>query len=194
MKETTMTPFQRVSAMNTAFGNPKGDPSNIDWTRVRNQFKNIHDEYCEGLIALGCAPGVVSMIRESHAGWLSQAVWAYSAKDVTEVRDALADIQVFKDGALHMMGYDGDRDMDDVVDGVMTRFIKDDEDKANTIAMHALKGVSQVYFEGEYPKMVMKSLVDQPDAPRGKFLKSASYRNTVFRPAPVASTEVAKKD
>lgn len=66
------------------------------------------------------------------------------------------------------------------VDGVMTRFIKDDADKQATQALHAANGVTDVYFEGEYPTMVMKSASDQPDAPKGKFLKSASYKQTVF--------------
>lgn len=169
--------------MNTAFGNAKGDPDNIDIARIRSQCKNIHDEYLELLTALGYPPGMVELIAQAHANWISQAA-LFTTPNIEGIRDALADIQVFKDGALHLMGYDGDRDMDDVVDGVMTRFVKDDADKAATIALHAAKGVTQVYFEGEYPKMVMKSAVDQPDAPKGKFLKSASYQNTTFRPAP----------
>jgi hypothetical protein len=39
--------------------------------------------------------------------------------------------------------------------------------------------------------MVMKSASDQPDAPKGKFLKSASYQNTVFRPVPGSADVVA---
>lgn len=178
------TPFQRVSEMNTAFGNPKGNPNNIDWQRVRNQCKNIGDEFCELLSALGLPQVYVSAIRDIQRINTNPRLFRDYEVDVTDVRDALADIHVFKDGALHMMGYDGDNDMADVVDGVMTRFIKDDDDKAATVAFHASKGVTEVYFEGEYPRMVMKSLVDQPDAPVGKFLKSVSYKNTAFRPAP----------
>ena len=96
------------------------------------------------------------------------------------VRDALCDINVFSYGAHHMMGLDADRDMDAVITGVMTRFIKNPEDKAQTVAKHSQAGVTEVYFEGAYPYMVMKSAVDQPDAPKGKFLKSASYRAPEF--------------
>jgi predicted HAD superfamily Cof-like phosphohydrolase len=151
------TPFQRVAEMNTAFGNPKGNASNIDWKRLRSQCLNILDEYNELLVAL-------------------------SREEVEGVRDALCDIQVFANGAQHLMGVDGDADMHAVVDGVMTRFIKDEDDKIATISMHRAKGVTEVYFVGEYPKMIMKSERDQPDAPKGKFLKSASYSNTVFPP------------
>lgn len=176
------TPFQRVAEMNAAFGNPKGDPENIDWQRVRSQCKNIHDEYLELLKGLGLSHGVVSEMRELHAK-ATEAHFFY-APNVIDVRDALADIQVFKDGGLHLMGYDGDRDMDDVVDGVMTRFVKDEDDLKATLAMHAAKGVTDVFVEGEYPTAILKSGSDQPDAPKGKFLKSASYVNTIFRPAP----------
>jgi len=149
------TPNERIAEMNVAFGNPKGNTSNINWQKLHAQCKNILDEYNELLDAL-----------------------AYS--DMHAVRDALCDIQVFASGAQHLMGINADADMHAVIDGVMTRFIKDVYDKDATVAMHAAKGVTQVYFEGEYPKMVMKSAVDQPDAPKGKFLKSASYTNTVF--------------
>lgn len=102
------------------------------------------------------------------------------AANLDEVRDGLCDIHVFAYGAHHLMGIDADQDMNSVLDGVMTRFIKDEADKQATIAKHAAKGVFEVYFEGEYPVMVMKSAVDQPDAPKGKFLKSASYCEPEF--------------
>lgn len=177
-----MTPFQRVSEMNTAFGNPQGFPDKIDLERVRKQCLNIPDEVGELFVALGADAVVTKVAVNSLKAAMRTA--EDDLVNITDVRDALADIQVFKDGALHMMGYDGDRDMDDVVDGVMTRFVKDAADLDATIALHASKGVTDVYFEGQFPTMVMKSGSDQPDAPRGKFLKSASYQNTVFRPAP----------
>lgn len=180
---TKQTSFQRVAEMNTAFGNPKGDAENIDWSRIRSQCKNIHDEYCELLEGFGLDKRLITKLRNAHSHTLYFDENFICKPDTEAVRDALCDIQVFAKGAQHLMGYDGDNDMDDVVDGVMSRFVKDEDDKLATILLHAGKGVTEVYFEGEYPKMVMKSAVDQPDAPKGKFLKSASYVNTVFRPA-----------
>lgn len=177
------TPFQRVAEMNTAFGNPKGDAQNIDWPKILNQCKNLFDEYCELLIGLGMPAEKLMELRSAHQKYVVGLNFD-NEPDVEAVRDALCDIQVFDLGAQHLMGYDGDNDMDDVVDGVMTRFIKSPEDRCRTMELHHAKGVTQVYFEGEYPKVVMKSAVDQPDAPKGKFLKSASYVNTVFRSAP----------
>lgn len=161
------TSFQRVAEMNTAFGNHVGDANNIDWDKLTNQCKNILDEYQNELV-----------------GYLA-------TRNLTGVRDTLGDIQVFAMGGQHIAGVDGDADMNDIVDGVMTRFVKDEADLAATIAKHAAKGVTQVYTEGEYPKMILKSLVDQPDAPKGKFLKSASYQDTVFRDPPLRVVDMA---
>lgn len=172
------TNFQRVSEMNVAFGNPKGDPFLLNVPKVRSQVKNILDEYCELQIALGADRASVNALRQA-----GQAVtYTTEAIDVDAVRDALCDGHVFAYGAHHMMGIDADKDMNAVIDGVMTRFIKSDADLDATIALHAARGVTQVYFEGNYPKMVMKSFIDQPDAPKDKFLKSASFCDTVFPP------------
>lgn len=154
-----LTTFQRVAEMNTAFGNPAGDANNINWSKLYSQCKNILDEYQELLDAI-------------------------DMRDFTGVRDALCDIEVFTMGAQHIAGLDGDADLHDVITGVMTRFVKDEDDLKATLAKHYAKGVSKVYIEGEFPKMVVKSAVDQPDAPKGKFLKSASYKDTVFRAPP----------
>lgn len=169
------TNFVLVSNMNVAFGNPQGSPAAIDLNKVRNQTRNILDEYLEVQVALGASPESVKAIREAAKG-----ITYPGSVDIDDVRDGLCDIHVFAYGAHHLMGIDADRDMKSVVDGVMTRFVKDDADKAATIAKHAAKGVTDVYFEGAYPVMVMKSAVDQPDAPMGKFMKSASYAEPVF--------------
>lgn len=172
------TNFQLVSQMNSAFGNPKGDPSLINWERVRNQSVNVFDEFIELQVALGlCQEGIDALksIRRILA-FLPYGL----VLNTDKVRDALCDINVFSYGAHHLMGIDADRDMESVVRGVMTRFIKDEQDKQATVARHAAKGVTDVYFEGEYPTMIMKSASDQPDAPKGKFLKSASFKEPVF--------------
>lgn len=187
MKDKMKTSFQLVSEMNVAFGNPKGDPLNIPWDRVAKQALNIPDEVGEMFIALGGHDkysATADRIREAASAFKAALHVAYhnpsAAPDLHGVRDASRDVGVFNDGIPHFMGIDGDEDMRTVIRGVMTRFIKDEEDKAATIARHAAKGVTEVYFEGEYPTMIMKSAVDQPDAPRGKFLKSASYKEFPF--------------
>jgi len=169
--------YQRVSKMNTAFGNPKGDAERIDWARVRRQVLNIADEFGETVIALGADAEVV---KDAVAHLKFVASKAINPIDRDLVRDGLCDMHVFGYGAHHLMGIDADADMNAVVDGVMTRFMKDPDDRLATQIMHAKKGVTEVYVEGDYPTMVLKSASDQPDAPKGKFLKSASYQDTVF--------------
>lgn len=172
-----MTNFTSVANMNTAFGNPKGDPHSIDFERVRKQCLNIPDEFGELAVALGADPDLIKA-AVNNLKWVASLHG--NAVDLDKVRDALCDMHVFAYGAHHLMGIDADGDMAAVVDGVMTRFIKDEADKAATIAKHAAAGVVDVYFEGDFPTMVMKSARDQQDAPKGKFLKSASYSDTVF--------------
>lgn len=178
------TNHQLVAAMNTAFGNPKGDPDAIDWDRIAKQSLNIADELGEMFVALGAereaTRTAVQLFKLSIERLRAVGQAGGTPVDRDGVRDALCDIHVFGYGAHHLMGIDADADMWAVLTGVMTRFIKDEADKAATIAKHAAAGVTDVYFEGEYPTMIMKSASDQPDAPKGKFLKSASYREPVF--------------
>lgn len=147
--------FEMVSKMNTAFGNPKGDSGAIDLNKLKSQCKNILDEFKE----------------------LMEAI---DAQDFYKIRDALCDIHVFAYGAHHLMGLDADADMIRVISAVMTRFVKDGKDMRATMDKHKAKGITETYVEGEYPFAILKSAVDQPDAPKGKFLKSASYREPEF--------------
>lgn len=156
--------FERVSAMNVAFCNPKGDPNNINWERLENQCKNIQDEFNELMSAIA--------LRDVSGG--------------QGVRDALCDILVFTLGAQHFMGIDGNTDMNAVLDGVMSRFVKNQEDHHDTMTKYNNLGV-EYYSEGSYPTMCLKSSRHQWDIngenyPKGKFLKSASFANPVFPP------------
>jgi hypothetical protein len=170
-----MDNFETVSVMNEAFGNPQGDPTNIDYDRIRAQCINIGHEFVELLNALGADPYYTNMLLR-----ITNDIGFSLTADLDAVRDALCDIHVFAYGAHHLMGIDANKDMATVVNAVMTRFVKDPQDQQETIDKHAAKGVREVYFEGTYPTMIMKSAVDQPDAPKGKFLKSASYKEPVF--------------
>lgn len=74
------TIFQLVCEMNEAFGNPEGDPENLDWERLSKLLPNIRAETNE----------------------LKAAI---EANDIDGIRDALCDIRVFALGGLHAMGY-----------------------------------------------------------------------------------------
>lgn len=153
--------FKSVKDMNTAFGNPEGDPRDLDWTRLEKQISNVKDEYNETMLAL-------------------------QNRDVEQVRDGLCDIMVFALGAFHFMGVDADVDMQAVIAGVMTRFCKDQAELDATIKKYDALEV-EFYIEGEFPTKCLKSAKDQKDKngdnlPMGKFLKSANYSQPVFAP------------
>jgi len=174
------TSFEIVSSMNEAFNNAKGDPANIDFNQIRNQSKNIIHEFIELMKALNLNKDTVDMLTSAADEITLDKFDQDKAIVLNDVRDALCDVRVFSYGAHHMMGIDGDRDTQSVIDGVLSRYIKDEDDKLATILHHASRGVTDVYFEGEYPRMIMRSAREQPDAPAGKFLKSASYSQPVF--------------
>lgn len=183
-EKALLTNFLLVGHMNNAFGNPKGHCSNIDWDRVSKQALNVANELAELFVGLGADKALAKQAAEGFKERLEvlrQAGLANGNKvNRVIVRDSACDINVFSYGVHHFMGIDADADMAAVINGVMTRFIKDEADKQATIKLHAEAGVTDVYFQGEFPTMVMKSARDQPDAPKDKFLKSASYMDTVF--------------
>lgn len=171
--------FQQVTRMNHAFGNPKGDPATFDIETLRNQLLNIPDELGETLIAMGYDPEQVKREVGNFVAGL-KSIERTGSLDIDGVRDGMIDQHVFLYGGHNIIGCDADQDMVSVIQGVMTRFIKNLEDEVATRAKHAIKGVTDVYFEGDYPTRVMKSASNQPDAPKGKFLKSASYSEPKF--------------
>ena len=173
--------FQDVAAMNVAFGNPKGNPENFEdsvsvngvlapqltnWSRIEKQCKNILSEYVE----------------------LMEAV---ATRNVAGVRDALCDINVFSLGAHHLMGYDADEDMREVVGALFSRFCVDEQHLKETSEHYTNLGVTH-YSEGEFPTKCLKSAYDQGvftakdgtqamEYPQGKFLKALGYRQPVLK-------------
>lgn len=175
-----MTNFELVAKMNDAFGNPEGDPHAIDWPRIVRQQFNILDEFIELQKAMGAPSDILNLLLSVRQN-ISDALGRYLGhKDLDKVRDALCDIHVFAYGAHHLMGIDADADMESVVGAVMTRFVKDQDDLDATIKKYAELGVTEIYTEGQFPTMIVKSATDQPDAPKGKFLKAASYTEPKF--------------
>ena len=153
----TGTFHQRVGQMNWAFGNRLYNREDAPWEEYAKRLvKNVLDELIEleKAIATGSFDGY---------------------------RDAMCDIQIFTAGEQYRERLDGEDDCKVVLDSLLTRFVKNPGDLAASIAMHNAKGVFDISVEGEYPLVVLRSLSDQPDAPKGKFLKSASYEQPVFK-------------
>jgi hypothetical protein len=90
------TNFQKVSAMNEAFGNRKGNPQHINVPAVRNQTRNIMDEFCEVQLALGASHESVQALRDAAMGI------HYNGKvNLGDVRDGLCDIHVMVRATRH---------------------------------------------------------------------------------------------
>jgi hypothetical protein len=154
--------FEDVSSLNDAFGNPKGDPLNPKWDRLKSQAKNILDEYNE-LMDDGIGP-----------------------KNMTEVRDAICDILVFTLGLGHMAGIDVEADMKVVDLSNRSKFCANDKELAATVDKYGKLGV-EVYCEGEYPLMRVKSYKEQTGNDgklyqANKMLKSVTFKEPVFVP------------
>lgn len=114
----------------------------------------------------------------SHYGYLRAA--ALNGQQVEEVTNVLSGIIASCWLTLYHLGCSPDADMGAVIEGVMTRFLDDEADAEASIAHWAEKGVTDVAVEGEFPRAILRSMSDQPDSPKGKFLKPVSYRDTVF--------------
>jgi hypothetical protein len=154
--------FQAVSDLNVAYGNSKGDPTNPDWARLESQAKNILDEYNELM-----DDGI-------------------SVKNITEVRDAICDILVFTLGLAHMAGLPVEEDMEAVDASNRTKFCRNNDELGQTAAKYRDLGV-EVYVEGSFPSMRVKSLKDQvgldgKNYPANKMLKSVAFVEPMLKP------------
>lgn len=192
--------FEYTKLMNCAFGNSEGNPADYTapgndtaWARLQKQCENIGG-------ALSTGGDIVSHVHGTYtggeiAGEVLELLLAIQARDIVKVRDSLCDIMVFALGGFHIAGFDADADMEAVLDGVMTRFCRDQEELDATVAHWADKGVQHVYTEGVFPRMCVKVSFDQVSNtgerfPRGKFLKSVGYKEPKLPeyPTPMSTT------
>lgn len=165
-----MSNFHLVCDMNIAFGNPSGSPHRIDALKLKRQISNVLKEHEEFLKAL-------------------------EAGDVDQVRDSICDMMVFCYGGYHIMGYDADADMTEVINALYSRFVRDEEHLEATKKHFDALGV-KYYTQGSFPRMCLKSAEDQGNGeyPKGKFLKAVGYREPKFYqvppPLPVSPVKV----
>jgi hypothetical protein len=197
MRMRFATPFLYVSHMNEAFGNPKGNPK--DYTLIAGGADAAqYNETAWARLANQCA-NIGGRAGERVSGEVEELFVALAARDVEATRDALCDIMVFALGGYHFLGYDADQDMNAVLDGVMTRFCKDQDELTKTCAYWAERGITDVYTQGVFPMLCIKAARNQTATngevvPKGKFLKSVGYRQTVFPPAPEPRASLVSPD
>ncbi len=171
------TKFQDIKVMNNAFGNPEGDVNNPNWTKIDRQFRIIEKEFEELKLAIER--------RQIHG--------------VGGIRDGIADLNVTNLGLAHIIGVDSDDDMDEVFNSNMSKFCANDEELKASVGKYAKIGV-EVYAEGEYPQVCIKSAKEQTGTngetyTQGKFLKGINFKEPNLAPYPTLSpAEMGKAD
>ncbi|MCV6590105.1 MAG: nucleoside triphosphate pyrophosphohydrolase family protein [Marinobacterium sp.] len=153
-----MSDFQLIKCLNEAFGNSEGDISNPDWQRLGQQEQLIIEEVGELKLAA-------------------------DARNMSEVRDAIADILTTVYGYAHLAGIAADADLAEVTRSNMTKLCFSREDLEQTVAAYSALGVKTV-IGGTGPWYV-KSACDQTGNdgkfyPEGKFLKNVRWEEPVL--------------
>lgn len=150
-----MSNFTDVSFLNTVFGNQKGECGTPNWEKAAKQLHLIQEE-------------------------LAELVEGIDKHDVTEVRDAIADVLVTTYGMAHILGINADADMAAVQESNLSKLCKTEDEIAQTLAYYENEIGIDVYAGGELPKAFIKSGKDQNGKdskfyPAHKFLKNINW-------------------
>jgi len=150
-----MSNFTDVSYLNTVFGNEQGNLENPNWEKADKQLHLIKEE-------------------------LAELVEGIDNKDISEIRDAVADILVVTYGMAHIMGIDADKDMAAVQASNLSKLCKTQDEVDQTLAFYQNEKQLDVYVGGELPEAYIKSGKDQEGSdgkfyPAHKFLKSINW-------------------
>lgn len=163
------TTFEKVTELNLAFGNPKGDLSNPDVKAIRKQ-------------ALLCLEEAIEMVEAAHPGMT--VVWEITgdtddlAIDMPGIMDAQGDLTTVNDGVAHVAGFDGNACYDLVHESNLSKFISNEGDKIKALAYYYDIGFQpdDLYLHGNYPTMCIKVKreirLNGKLYPEGKFLKN----------------------
>jgi predicted HAD superfamily Cof-like phosphohydrolase len=150
-----MSNFTDVSFLNTVFGNEKGDLQNPNWEKSAKQLHLIQEE-------------------------LAELVEGIDNKDISEIRDAVADILVVTYGMAHIMGIDADKDMAAVQESNLSKLCKTNEEIEATLTFYQQEKGLDVYAGGEIPEAYIKSSKDQTGSD-GKFYPAHKFlKNTIW--------------
>lgn len=164
------TTFEKVTALNLAFGNAKGDLNNPDVKAIRKQ-------------AMLCLEEAIEMVEAAHPG--SKVKWSFDSKgafkdlvDMQALMDAQGDLTTVNDGVGHVAGFNGNAVYQLVHDSNMSKFISLEEDKVKALSYYYDLGFQpdDLYLHGDYPTMCIKVKRDiklnGKFYPEGKFLKN----------------------
>ncbi|ASZ78855.1 nucleoside triphosphate pyrophosphohydrolase [Serratia phage 2050H1] len=182
------TTFEKVSALNLAFGNEKGDVLNPVAGNILKQATLCLEEAVE-MIQEGF-PGVELVLSVDHKGRqvisLDKSKWDNQV-NLVQVLDAQGDMTTVNDGVAHIIGVDGNRVYDIVDASNRTKFIRCQEEVAPALQYYFDKGFNRgdLYLEGDFPEMCIKVTADITVQgkyyPRDKFLKNmATFQEPDF--------------
>lgn len=154
-----MSNFLRVAHLNTCIGNPQGDMDNIDWEAVQAQLSIIQEEF-------------------------EELVEAVRTKNLTELRDATSDVLVTTYGMAHRVGFDADKDMDEVHNSNMSKFCHTTDEAARTAQKYEMLGIDCMFRYLDDGAIAVISAANQTVSgkyyPKGKLLKSINFKEPVF--------------
>ena len=182
------TTFEKVSALNLAFGNAKGDILNPNTATILKQAALCLEEAVE-MIQEGF-PGVKLVLGVDAKGRqvisLDKSLWDGQA-NLEQILDAQGDMTTVNDGVAHIMGVDGNRVYDIVDASNRTKFIRDGSEVSAALQYYYDKGFNrgELYLEGNFPEMCIKVTSDITVQgkfyPRDKFLKNmATFQEPDF--------------
>lgn len=163
------TTFEKVAALNLAFGNEKGDLANPNVKAIRKQAMLCLEEASELVEAAFPGMKVVCQIT----GTTDE-----TSINMTALMDAQGDLTTVNDGVAHVVGFDGNACYDLVHESNMSKFISSEEDKIKALAYYYELGFQpdDLYLHGNYPTMCIKVRRDirlnGKFYPEGKFLKN----------------------
>lgn len=163
------TTFEKVAALNLAFGNEKGDLANPNVKAIRKQALLCLEEAVEMVEAAFPGRKITIQIDDKHL---------VDGIDTVAIMDAQGDLTTVNDGVAHISGFDGNAVYQLVHDSNMSKFISSEEDKIKALAYYYELGFQpdDLYLHGNYPTMCIKVRRDirlnGKFYPEGKFLKN----------------------
>lgn len=163
------TTFEKVAALNLAFGNEKGDLANPNVKAIRKQAMLCLEEAVEMVEAAFPGRKITIQIDDKHL---------VDGIDTVAIMDAQGDLTTVNDGVAHISGFDGNEVYQLVHDSNMSKFISSEEDKIKALAYYYELGFQpdDLYLHGSYPTMCIKVRRDirlnGKFYPEGKFLKN----------------------
>lgn len=164
------TTFEKVSALNLAFGNEKGDVHNPNVKAIRKQ-------------ALLCLEEAIEMVEASNPGLkvtfhIERTAEDQNDVDMVALMDAQGDLTTVNDGVAHVAGFNGNDCYDLVHTSNMSKFLAREEDKVKALTYYYELGFrpDDLVLTGDYPYRAIKVkhdvTVQGKFYPEGKFLKN----------------------